>query len=54
MSAMGYWNNGMLEYWGWRNGIYFYIDGPDQKIKSGPDPLLIPIIPSFHHSNIPF
>jgi hypothetical protein len=47
---MGHWNNGMLEYWVWRNEIYFYIDGPDRKVKSGHHPLFIPNIPFFHHS----
>jgi len=50
---MGYWNNGMLEYWVWRNEIYFYIDDADQKLKLGHHPLFIPNIPFFHHSIIP-
>ena len=36
------------EYWVWRNEIYFYIDGTDQKLKSRHHPLLIPNIPLFH------
>jgi len=50
---MGYWNNGILEYWVWRNESYFYMDDTDQKLKSGHHPLLIPNIPIFHHSIIP-
>jgi hypothetical protein len=50
---MGYWKNGMLEYWVWWNEIYFYIDGTDQKLKSGHHPLLSTNIPFFHHSIIP-
>jgi len=50
---MGYWNIGMLEYWVWRNEIYFHIDGACQKIKSGNHPLFMPNIPFFHHSIIP-
>jgi hypothetical protein len=50
---MGYWNNGMLEYWVWRNEIYFYLDDYDQKLKSGHHPLFIPNIPYIHHSIIP-
>jgi hypothetical protein len=44
---MGYWNNGILEYWVWRNVIYFNIDDTDQKLKSGHHPLFIPNIPIF-------
>jgi hypothetical protein len=64
MNAMGYWNNGMskIRLWRvrilktrvWRNEIYFYLDGTDQKIKSDHHPLLIPNIPFFHHSIIPW
>ena len=54
MNAMGYWNNGMLEYWVWRNEIYYYLDGNIQKIKSDYHPLMIPNIPFFHHSIIPW
>jgi len=43
----------MLEYWVWRNEIYFYPNGLDQKLKSRHHPLLIPNIPLFHHSTIP-
>jgi hypothetical protein len=50
---MGYWNDGILEYWVWRNGIYFYLDGPQQNLKSGQHPLFIPNIPFFQHSIIP-
>jgi len=53
IECMGYWNNGMLEYWIWRNEIYFYIDDIDQKLKSEHHPLFIPNIPFFHHSNFP-
>jgi hypothetical protein len=28
-----------LEYWVWRNEIYFYVDNTDQKLKSGHHPL---------------
>jgi hypothetical protein len=47
---MGYWNNGILEYWVWRNEIYFYKDVIDQKLKSEHHPLFIPNIPFFHYS----
>jgi len=49
------WNNGMMEYWVWRTTICFYIymDGMDQKIKSGHDPILNPNIPIFQYSSIP-
>jgi hypothetical protein len=50
---MGCRKNGMLEYWVWRNEIYFYIDDTHQKLKSGHHPLFIPNIPFFHHSIIP-
>jgi hypothetical protein len=42
---MGYWNNGMLEYWVWR-------DDYNQKLKSEHHPLFIPNIPYplFHYS----
>jgi hypothetical protein len=50
---MGYWNNGMLEYWVWRNEIYFYIVDIDQKLKTGHHPLFIPNIPFFQYSIIP-
>jgi len=53
LSDVGYWNNGMLEDWVWRNEICFYMDGTDQKIKSDHHPFLIPNIPFFHHSTIP-
>jgi hypothetical protein len=43
----------MLEYWIWRNEIYFYIDDIDQKLKSEHHPLFIPNIPFFHDSIIP-
>jgi len=48
------WKDGMLGYWVWRNEIYFYIDGADQKIKSDHVPLFTPNIPFFHYSNIPW
>jgi len=41
---MGYWNNGVFEYWVLRDLIYFYMDGTDRKIKSGHNPLY----PIFH------
>jgi hypothetical protein len=47
---MGYWNNGMLEYWVWRNEIYFYIVELDQRLKLDHHPIFIPNIPFFHHS----
>ena len=47
------WNNGILEYWVWRNAIYFYVDNTDQKLKSDHHPLFIPNIPIFQHSIIP-
>jgi hypothetical protein len=50
---MGYWNNGMLEYWAWRNEIYFNIDDTDKKLKLRHHPLFIPNIPFFQHSIIP-
>jgi len=53
LNAMGYWNNGKLEYWVWLNEIYFYLDGPHRKLKSGHHPLFIPNIPLFHHSIFP-
>jgi len=43
--AMGCWNNGMLEYWVWRNEIGFYMDDTNQKMKSDQQPLVIPNIP---------
>jgi len=52
-NAMGCWNNGILEYWVWRNEIYFYVDNTDQNLKSGHHPLSIPNIPIFQHSIIP-
>jgi hypothetical protein len=51
---MGYWKNGMLEYWVWWNEIYFYIDGTEQKLISDHHPLFTPNIPIFHHSIIPW
>jgi hypothetical protein len=47
------WNNGMSEYWVWRNEIYFYLDDTDQDFISGHHPLFIPTIPFFHHSIVP-
>jgi hypothetical protein len=44
------WNNGMLEYWVWRNEIYSKIDDADKKLKLRHLPLFIPNIPLFHHS----
>jgi hypothetical protein len=52
IECIGYWNNGMLEYWVWRNEIYFYIKDIDQKLKSEHHPLFIPNISFFHHSII--
>jgi len=42
----------MLEYWVWRNEIYFYIADIDQKLKSDHHhhPPFILNIPFFHHS----
>jgi hypothetical protein len=51
---MEFWNVGILKTHVWRHEIYFYIDGTDQKIKSDHHPLLIPNIPFFHHSIIPW
>jgi hypothetical protein len=51
---LGHWNDGMLEYWVWRNEIYFYLGGPHQKLKSGRHPFFRPSIPFFHHSIIPW
>jgi hypothetical protein len=45
---------GIMEYWVCRNEICFYMGGTDQKIKSGSHPFLIPNIPFFHHSTIPW
>jgi len=53
IKCQGYWNNGMLEYWVWRNEIYFNLAGPHRKLKSAHRPLFIPNIPFFHHSLIP-
>jgi len=44
----------MLECWVGRNEIYFYMDDMDPKIKSDCHPLLIPNIPFFQFSNIPW
>ena len=52
-NAMGCWNNGILEYWVWRNDIYFYMEDTDQELKSGYHPFFIPNIPIFQHSIIP-
>ena len=51
---MGYWNNGVLEYWVGRNEICFYMDDMDPKIKSDCHPLLIPNIPFFQDFIIPW
>jgi hypothetical protein len=48
---MGYWNDGIL---GLADEVYFYIDDTDQKLKSGHHPIIIPNIPFFHHSIIPW
>jgi len=50
---------GMMEYWivgilGIVEWDLFYKDGTNYHIKSDHHPLLIPIFPLFHHSNIPF
>jgi hypothetical protein len=42
---LGYWKTGMMEYWVWRKEIFYIKDGTQ---------LYIPILPFFHHSNIPF
>jgi hypothetical protein len=47
---MGYWNNGMLKYWVWRNEIYFYIDDMAQKLNQNIIRFSYPI---FHFSTIP-
>jgi hypothetical protein len=54
MNAMGYWNSGVLEYWVWRMRSVFYMDDTEQKIKIDSHPPLIPNIPFFHHSNVPW
>jgi hypothetical protein len=51
---MEYWNVGILKIRVWLNEIYFYMEGMDQKIKSDHHPFLIPNIPFFHHSIIPW
>jgi len=38
-----------MEYWIWRNEIYFYMDGTEQEIKSDHHPLFISS-PIFYHS----
>jgi hypothetical protein len=52
MNAVGYWNNGVLEYWvGW-NEICFHRVGRYQKNKIRPISVFGPqyyIIPSFHY-----
>jgi hypothetical protein len=53
MNVMGYWKNGMLEYWIWRDEIYFYMDEFHQKFKSGHHALSEPDIPLFHLAIIP-
>jgi hypothetical protein len=48
MNAREYWNTGF-------GGIRsFYMDGKDQKTKSDHRPLLIPNIPFFQYSIIPW
>jgi hypothetical protein len=53
IKSQEYWNNGMLEYWVWRNEICFNLAGPHRKLKSAHHPLFIPNIPFSHHSLIP-
>jgi len=53
LNAMEFWNKGMLEYWVWRNEVYFKKDGSVQKLKSEYHLLFIPNIPIIHHSIIP-
>jgi len=48
---MEYWNVGIL---GLPELDLFYLDGTDQKIKSDHHPLLIPNIPFFQYSIIPW
>jgi len=48
-----------MEYWNAENTRLaeldlFYVNGKDQKIKSEQQPLLIPNIPFFQHSIIPW
>jgi len=38
---------GMVEYWVYRIGIYFYQGGTDQNLKSDHHPCLMPNIPLF-------
>jgi hypothetical protein len=51
------WGIGIMECWnigfGGRRSV-FYMDGTEQKIKTDSHPLLIPNIPFFHHSIIPW
>jgi hypothetical protein len=49
--VMEYWNVGIL---GLSELDLFHMDGTDQKIKSDHHPLLIPNIPFFHFSIIPW
>jgi len=48
---MEYWNVGIL---GLAELDLFHMDGTDKKIKSDYHPLLIPNIPLFQHSIVPW
>ena len=52
--AMGYWNNGMLEYWVWRHDFYFYVGDIYQKLirlrRTAFHTQYYPNITFFHHS----
>ena len=54
LGMMEHWNVGILKNRVWWNVSCFYMDGTDQIIKSDHHPLLIPNIPFFHHSIIPW
>jgi hypothetical protein len=50
------WGTGLVEFWNDGFGgvrSIFFVDSADQKLKSGPDPVIIPNIPFFHHSIFP-